>query len=311
MDPRTLVMMIAVPALVSAQAPTAKEHSVTVPLHIEGNRPFVDLTFSAADGSERTGRFWVDTGGGGFLLTEALAHDLGLKWGEPWEQEGKTFARVLEAPEPLLGEFPLEIVESRVFVIVGSDNMLPEEAPGRADGMVPGHVLARYHVVFDYPNRLFTLTQSGSVHRVGDPLPMPVSDQMGFPRTEIFVAGVPYGFLLDTGASFTMISEAVLKAWGDEYPDWPRYEGAAGDAVTLGGQTLETMFVPGTHWGTYQIREFGVVSQQEGVFERGMSRMMTDPIVGALGGNVLKNFRIELDYANQVLYLSQSEPATR
>lgn len=42
-----------------------------------------------------------------------------------------------------------------------------------------------------------------------------------------------------------------------------------------------------------------------------MSRMMTDPIVGALGSNVLKDFRIELDYANQVLYLSESEPATR
>lgn len=65
------------------------------------------------------------------------------------------------------------------------------------------------------------------------------------------------------------------------------------------------MLVPTARWGAHEIREFGVVSQQEGVFERGMSRMMTDPIVGALGGNVLKHFRIELDYAKQVLYLSR------
>lgn len=291
--------------------PTFEAESVTVPLHIEGNRAFVDLTFSAADGSKRSARFWIDTGGGGFLLTETLARDLGLKWGKTWQQEGKDFARVLEAPEPFLGEFPLEIVESRVFVIVGSNNMLPTAAPGRAEGKIPGHVLARYHVVFDYPNRLFILARPGVVQPIGEPLPMPVSDQMGFPRTEVEVAGVPYGFLLDTGASFTMVSEAILKAWGDQYPEWPRYNGAAGDAVTLGGQTLETMFVPGAHWGTYEIREFGVVSQQEGVFERGMSRMMTDSIVGALGGNVLKHFRIELDYAKQVLYLSQSGPASR
>jgi hypothetical protein len=34
-----------------------------------------------------------------------------------------------------------------------------------------------------------------------------------------------------------------------------------------------------------------------------MSRMMTAPIVGSLAGNVLKHFRLELDYPNQTLYL--------
>lgn len=306
-----LIMMLVPSACGPATAQVVGSDSVTVPLVVEGNRVFLDVTFEAADGSERSARFWIDTGGGGFLLTESLARDLGLEWGEPWQQEGKEFAPALEAPEPFLGGFPLEIVENRVFVRPGTDDLLPEAAPGSAEGFLPGHVLAQYHVVFDYPNQLFTLARPGVMGPRGEPLPMPVSEQMGFPRTEIEVAGLTYGFLLDTGASFTMVSEVVLKAWGDLHPEWPRQEGAAGDAATLGGQTLETMFVPAAVWGGFEINEFGVVSQQEDVFERGMSRMMTDPIIGALGGNALRHFRVELDYANEKLYLSRPVPSGR
>ena len=57
-------------------------------------------------------------------------------------------------------------------------------------------------------------------------------------------------------------------------------------------------------WGANQLSEFGIVSQREGTFERRMSRMMSAPIVGSLAGNVLKLFRVELDYPNAKLYLS-------
>ena len=134
---------------------------------------------------------------------------------------------------------------------------------------------------------------------------MPVSKQMGFPRTELEVNGVKYGFLLDTGASFTMVSEVLLKSWGKDHPDWKRSAGAVGDAATLGGQTLETMFVPAAKWGTQELKELGVTSQHEGTFEKWMSGMMTAPIEGSLAGNVLKQFRVELDYPNEKLYLSK------
>ena len=94
-------------------------------------------------------------------------------------------------------------------------------------------------------------------------------------------------------------------AIGSAHPDWPRHPGAYGEAKTLGGQTLETMFVPAARWGTHPLTELGVVSQREGTFERYMSSMMAAPIVGSLAGNVLKGFRVELDYANEKLYLSK------
>jgi hypothetical protein len=214
------------------------------------------------------------------------------------------FGAVTEPPNTFLGDFQLDLDPQRVAVVIGVDSILPASVPSRADGMFPGHLLSRYHVVFDYPGRSFTLARPGVLHPQGDALAMPVSEGQGFPRTEVEVEGATYGFLLDTGASFTMVSEALLKSWGSAHPDWPRSAGAVGEAKTLGGMTLETMFVPCARWGAHELHDFGVVSQREGVFERSMSSMMTAPILGSLAGNVLEHFRVELDYPNETLYLS-------
>jgi hypothetical protein len=286
--------------------PAAREapQQATVPLLVDRNRPFVDLTLQRADGSKRTARFLVDSGGGGFALTEPLARDLGLKWGASTREEGKEFAQITDPLKAFVGDFPLELNPARVGVVIGVDTILPKGVAAPHDGMLPGHVLAKYHVVFDYPNAKFTIARAGVLEPKGTALPMPVHPRSGFPRTEIEIDGKTYGFLLDTGASFTMVSEVFLKSLGAAHPDWPRHPGGYGEAATLGGMTLETLFIPGGSWGTNQLTEFGVVSQRQGTFESYMSKMMTAPIVGSLAGNVLKRFRVDLDYPNAKLYLS-------
>lgn len=290
-----------VPALRAQRAPD----SVTVPLIVEANRPYVQVTFQRPDGSTRSARMLLDTGGGGFLLTEPLARDLGVAMGPTMREEGQVFASVTSPVLARLGPVALALTPQRIGVIVGKDNVLPNATAGHADGMIPGHVLAKYHVVFDYPARTFTLAAPGILAPRGTPLPMRVSKGPGFPRTEWEVDGTTYAMLLDSGASFTMVSEVVLKAWGERHPDWPRYPGAFGEAVTLGGQTLETMVLPQGRWGPFPLGEVGVTSQRAGTFERYMSGMMRGPIVGSLAGNVLKGFRVELDYAHETLYLSR------
>ena len=163
--------------------------------------------------------------------------------------------------------------------------------------------------MFDYPNHTFTLAKSGALASAGTSLRLEVSERSGFPRTEIQVEGTSYAVLLDTGASFTMVSQSVLASWGKAHPDWKRYPGAFGEAATLGGQALETMFVPRATWHGHEPIDLGVVSQQTGVFENWMSSMMTAPTVGSLAGNVLKRFRVDLDYPDQKLQLTASSVA--
>ena len=295
----------------------------TVPLHVEGNRPFVDIALRRADGTTRNARFLVDSGGGGFLLTDQLARDLGLARGETMHEGDTALARVTSPVVASIGDLPLELTPDRVLVMVGKDDVLPAAAPGHADGVLPGHVLARYHVpghadgvlpghvlaryhvVFDYPGATFSIARAGALAPRGTPLPMPVSPGSGFPRTELVVDGATHGFLLDTGASFTMVSQALLERWGKAHSSWERHAGAFGGAATLGGQTLETMFVPDATWGGQALSRVGVTSQHVGVFEKWLSSMMTAPIEGSLAGNVLSQFRVDLDSPDQKLYLSR------
>jgi len=293
------------PPATPSQATSAPVDRATVPLDVLGNRPYVELALKASDGSLRMGRFLVDSGGGGFLLAEPFARSLGLTWGPAEAEEGKQMASVTSPVAAFIGDLPLELDAGRIIVLVGETNLVPRGAPGRADGLLPGHVLARYHVVFDYPKATFTIARSGALPPVGAALPMPVGQGSGFPRTEILVDGVRHGFLLDTGASFTMVSEVLLKTWGAAHPDWPRHPGAYGEAATLGGRTLETLSVAKLQWGDATLAEVGVTSQPEGTFEKWMSSMMAAPIVGSLAGNVLKQFRVDLDYPNQTLYLAR------
>jgi hypothetical protein len=301
-----IVCFLIIPAMAqNRNAIRGVAEQATVPLLVEGNRPYIDVIFRRADGSQRSARLLIDSGGGDFLLTGSIARDLGLKLGKTFREDGEEFAEVQEPPRVFVGDFSLELNPTRVTVEIGVENMVPKGAPGHADGLLPGHVLAKYHVIFDYPGGKFTVARAGALNAKGTPLPMPVNPSSGFPRTEIEVAGKTYGFLIDTGASFTMVSEVVLKAWGQDHSDWQRHPGAYGEAATLGGVTLETMFVPAGRWGTNQLTEFGAVSQRQGQFENRMSSMMAAPIVGSLAGNVLKRFRVELDYPNSKLYLSQ------
>ena len=66
------------------------------------------------------------------------------------------------------------------------------------------------------------------------------------------------------------------------------------------------MRLPEARWAEFQHQGVAAVSRPKGVFETYMSRMMAGPIIGALGGNVLRAFRVEIDYANGATYLGKT-----
>jgi hypothetical protein len=297
-------LLLALLSIRCTAQPSSSPKSATVPFHFEDNRVFVDLTFTKPDGSPRTARFWVDTGGGGFIMTEPLARDLGLDLsGKPTEEEGSRWLRVAP-PAVRMGNLPLDLKDARTVV-----KMEKTVQDGfNAEGLLPGHVLERYQVVIDYGSQQFTLALPGTLKMTGIRLNTPVQRHSGFPRLEINVAGKVYGFLLDCGAAYTMVSQAVLDDWAGAHPDWPRLTGAVG-AANMGSTTedgLAVTRVPEMQLGDLQLKAAGMVARPKGTFENWMSQMMTAPIAGAIGGNVLRNYRVQIDYAENATYLEKS-----
>src|SRR5829696_9077104 len=128
-----LVALASISACSARPEPPRLEDRATVRLHVEGNRPFIDVTFRKPDGSARSARFLIDSGGGGFLIVEPLARELGLDLGETVREEGESLAPVSSPVRAFVGALPLELDPRRIFVLIGRDNLLPPVAPGHAD----------------------------------------------------------------------------------------------------------------------------------------------------------------------------------
>src|SRR5262249_31450738 len=145
-------------------------------------------------------------------------------------EEGQTFASI-KPPPTRLGAMPLNLEKARAFVLVGTKTVSPGV---EAEGLLPGHILKQYDVIFDYPGKQFTLAKPGSLKPPGTRITSPVNERSGFPRIEAQIGGETFGFLLDTGASFTMISQELMNRWLTEHSDWQHTTGAFAAANMIG-----------------------------------------------------------------------------
>lgn len=134
---------------------------------------------------------------------------------------------------------------------------------------------------------------------------------MHFPSIRIAVAGDSLDLLFDTGATVTLtesalaivgdggparrassfISAAVFDGWRAEHQDWRVVERATGFDADL-------IQVPRITIGEHEVGPVWFERRPAGVFEKQMSRWMDREIVGALGGNALRFFRVTVDYPN-------------
>jgi hypothetical protein len=247
----------------------------TVPLYLEQDRPFIDLTLTGAAGQVRTVRCWVDTGASNLRISEPLARDLGLTWTP--SPEHPNIARV-DPPGAYIGDHSLDLTGT--WVLVKLDGPLD---PGlQTEAIFGSQILGRRHVVFDYPNRTFTIAPPGALEPRGVPVHSPFVPGICFPRLEVEIDGERHGLLLDTGATCTMISTRLLTALTERHPDWPQTTGAAGVANMLGeaDARLPLVRIPQMTAGDLRFDDVLVVGRFPGTFEQWMSQWMTAPIIG-------------------------------
>jgi predicted aspartyl protease len=288
----------------SRKQPSPDLSSATVPLIVQDNRVFIELNFRRANGTIRKARAWVDTGGGWFAITEDLARDIGSYHGEQIKSDVEG-AVPIPAPRVLLGAMPLDLSAVNPYAVLKVKTIDPGI---NAEAFLPARVLMHYDAVFDYPHHLFTLAKPGVLKPRGIRISTPVQPETGFVRTELDIDGQPCGFLLDTGAAYTMISQEYLAKWHSQHAQWSSLRGAVGEANMVGKDDVNALLlrIPVVRWGSIEIKDVGAVSRRVGTFETSMSRWVTAPIIGAVAGNVLKTFRVEIDYPNGVTYLEQA-----
>jgi len=289
-------------------APPDSPRSITLPMTLDHNRVIIDAEFLRPDGSVRKARAWVDTGNQFLLVGEALARDLGLevaRSGEPGTQYAQAWAS--RTPRVRLGGLELDTAGLATRVLPGT-GVLPGVP---AEAGLPASALRQTQVVFDYPSKRLTVGRPGSLKPWGLAIPCKVNAETGLFQVAVKIDGETVQLGVDTGSAGTWVSTALTSAWRSRHPDWPVSTGAVGSANFFGfpfepGGIL--MRLPEVRVGVLPVREVGLLGLDPSLFEW-YSKKSAGPVAGFLGGNVLKDFRIEIDFSNRMTYWQAGRPS--
>lgn len=253
---------------------------------------------AALTSAGRPVRALVDTAGTALCLRQSLADELGLEIHEWLDDRGVPVA-VVEPPELLVGE---AVLDTEGLVAYAFEDVRPLGLAARhADLLLPATVLRRHHVTIDDPAGRITIGPPGSGARRGAAVPAVVDPDSGLVLTSVEVDGEAFDLVLDTAVTACLAVDGLLRAWQGDHPDWPASASAVGPGNMTGLPVegrVPMLRVPLLGWGPFQVPQVAFAWRGEG-----------DVLAeGALGANVLRLFRVELDYAAGSVRAEQGAP---
>lgn len=279
-------------------AARASEHFL-----LDHNRIFVELEFARPGGTVRKALAFVDSGDPGFYLSASLWKELHLS------KPADIHAR--------FGGMPLDVGAVTDAGAFNGDTMF---AGIRVEANLPATILDQYDVTLDYGLRTLSLSPPGTIRHEGVRVPFEVNPKTGLISVQAAVAGQNYPLAIDVGSAYTWIDQALTEKWARICPQWVRGAGAVGDANMNGSLPELTgmiMRLPLISLDGLRIEQAGALGVGPGWnktmprFFEWYSQKTPGPVVGFLGGNVLRAFRLEIDYANHATYWlreSESDP---
>jgi hypothetical protein len=277
-----------------------EQKAITVPFVLDHNRVFVELEFVKPDGMIRRAFAFVDMGDPDLELTVSLAKELQLDHDKDLRIRVGSTALVFDRGKLKAAAAPGETIMA---------------GAGKDETNLPASILMGYDVVFDYKARTITLAAPGTIQHQGVRVPCRVNPKTGLVSVEITVGGRSYAVTIDNGAAYTWVAKRVASDWLDAHPDWSRGVGAIGHANMNGreGEASALMLrIPLIAVGPVQLQQVGLAGYTEMFDQVEMfdwySKKAPEPVAGFIGGNVLKSFRIEIDYAHKATYWTQQSP---
>lgn len=278
-------------------------NSVSLPFVLSQNRMIIDVRFLLNDGSVRNARAWVDLGSQDFAMAESLAQDLGYELSGLQRQKHSTEVPGRDLSMCLNG-FPLRTEGVRVFVHPGA--VVRAGVPAEVN--LPASILHHYHVVFDYSTMQITIATQGVVIPEGETVPCHINSETGLVMVPVVIDGDTVQLGVDNGAAGTWVSNDLIAVWRGRHHEWPHAVGAAGSANFFGFPfELDgvLMCLPEMRVGSMHIANVAILGLDQDLFDW-YSMKSAGPVMGFLGGNVLRHFRLEIDFADQMSYWRQA-----
>src|SRR5215212_10117594 len=281
-------------------------NEVTIPFEVVNNRPIIRVR---VNGSKETLRFVIDTGAGMCVVSTGAADKIGLK---PVARGG--LARAVGG----VGRFEivygfiqtLQIGETKVDrVPVYIRQFFNDQET--VDGYIGLSVLSKYLSTVDYAGRTMTLLRGDARARAPGPsagaVEIPIrTTSSGFWSGEMNIEGMdkPVNFIIDTGASISVVSQALAARSGmDKLAQSGRIRvyGAAGLA-----ENIQTVLLPRVTLGSHARQNvYAAVLDMEPINETSGFEQ-----TGIVGGNVLRHFRVSFDFVRGVVRLDPAVNAT-
>ena len=218
-----------------------------------------------------------------------------------------------------VGELSVEVPRADVI----SEHREPSSIGSdlKVEAILAAAILQRYRAVIDYQARTLTLAQSRTRTPDGVPVPFHINQKTGLLAVEASIAGKPYSITIDNGSAYTWIRQDTSKKWLVSHPEWERGVGAVGASnMMMSGDRTETsgtlLRIPEIFLGSLILKDVGALAAGSSKGFPGnldlfdwYSQKNVGPVIGWIGGNVLKGFRLTIDYPNRMTYwLKQSEP---
>jgi hypothetical protein len=297
----SLASFIAWQFCVGQAAPSAGTTSFV----LDGNRMYAELGFVRQDGSIHRALAYVDMGTPSMTINESLLNELHVN-----DQRPLMFR---------VGTLPVEVAADQVQSQRREPRSMGSEL--KVEGILAGSILQKYLVVIDYRKRRLTLAKSGTMKPRGLQIPFHINERTGLIAVDASIDGSRYAITIDNGSAYTWFRQSASKQWLTLHPAWNRGVGAVGPSnMMMSGDPTETagilLRIPEIDIGSLVLRNVGVLAAGPGrspipnldLFDW-YSQKNAVPVIGWIGGNVLKRFQLTVDYPNRMTYwLQQRNP---
>jgi predicted aspartyl protease len=251
--------------------------------------------------------FIVDTGAGTSLLDPDLARCLGIQPKETRHGAGIAGPVTVSLAQVDSLEMGLARREQMTVALTEELKRIGAAIGARVDGNVGYDFLSRYRLTLDYRANRLTLESADETPEETPDRGISASASIDFtlahPAKPLILLPVkvngrgPYPFVLDTGASATVLEPALAAELGITLKPSEAVTGAGGTMETMAGEA-SSVEVAGARQETV-----GVISAD---FLAMLSRITGAAMRGVLGYNFLRPYVVTIDYPASMLVLKSA-----